>query len=318
MQAKHRSSTFGFRVGVLVVTAGALLGSTVPAASAQGLGESAAVAPSPTQLKRGTLAKMQRPMPDVNFEEYRLEDVMNFISELTGADIEPLWIDDAAVDGLDPDTLITLKAKRVSALRLLELVLEKAEASSAAFAGGNTWQMTEWGTLECGPKELLARRMRLEVYSITDLLWEIPDYDDAPEINLQTVLQSARGGGGGGSPFNNTQQEDFDRTTLEERSEGLIEIIEALVEPESWLSGGGTSSIRYFQGNLLVRAPDYVHRNLGGYSWWPSAQTSSRVVKGRRYVSIGVDTGIATVDDFAKQPVTGVVGGGGGPGGGGG
>jgi hypothetical protein len=319
MQAKQNRSTFGFRVSVLIAAAGAMCAAGVPVASAQGLNSSAATAPSPTQLKRDTIAKMQRQMPDVNFEEYRLEDVMNFIGEITGADIEPLWIDDVAVDGLDPDSLITLKAKRLSALRLLELVLEKAETGSAAYSGGYTWQMTEWGTLECGPKELLARRMRLEIYPITDLLWEIPDYDEAPEIDLQTVLQSSQGGGGGGSPFNDNQQDDLDRTTLEERSEGLIEIIEALVEPESWLSGGGTASIRYFQGSLLVRAPDYVHRNLGGYSWWPSSQTSSRVVKGRRYVSIGVDTGISQVDEFVKQPVTGVVGGGGGgtPGGGG-
>ena len=316
MLAIPRRLTSGFRIGLLVAAAGALLGGTVPAASGQGLSDSAAVAPSPTQLKRENLTKMQRQMPDVNFEEYRLEDVMNFIGEITGAELEPMWIDDTAVDGLDRDALITLKAKRLSALRLLELVLEKAEAGSAAFSGGYTWQMTEWGTIECGPKELLARRARLEIYPITDLLWEIPDYDEAPEIDLQTVLQSSQGGGGGQSPFQDAQDDDLDRTTLEERSVELIEIIEALVEPETWLSGGGTASVRYFQGNLLVRGPDYLHRNLGGYSWWPSTDTSSRMVNGRRYVSIGVDTGISTVKGFTNQPVTGVVGGGP-PGGGG-
>ena len=320
MQATTRRPNPGFRTGLLIAAAGVLFGGTLPAASAQTLSSTAAVAPSPNQLKRENLTKMQRQMPDINFDEYRLEDVMNFIGEITGADLEPMWIDDSAIDGLDPDALISLKAKRVSALRLLEMVLEKAEAGSAAFSGGYTWQMTEWGTIECGPKELLARRARLEIYPITDLLWEIPDYGEAPEIDLQTVLQSSQGGGGGRSPFRNAQDDDLDRTTLEERSVELIEIIEALVEPETWLSGGGTASIRYFQGSLLVRGPDYLHRNLGGYSWWPSTDTSSQVVNGRRYVSIGVDTGISTVEGFTNQPVTGVVGGGGGggnPGGGG-
>jgi hypothetical protein len=310
----------GFAAIAVFAAAGALC--ATGAASAQssdpgGLSFAPAAAPSPTQLKRENLSKLMRPMQDISFEEYRLEDIVRYIVEVTGAEIEPVWLSDAAVDGLDPDTPITLRARRVSALQLLEMVLERAEVSAASFSGGNTWQMTEWGAVEIGPKEVLARRMRLEIYSITDLLWEVPDYDTAPEIDLQTVLQSSQGGGGGQSPFQDNQDEQLDRRTLEERSIELIEIIEQLVEPESWLSGGGNATIRYFQGNLLVRAPDYVHRNLGGYSWWPSTQTSARVVEGRRYVSIGVDTGIATVDQFVNQPVTGVVGGGPGrPGGG--
>jgi hypothetical protein len=258
---------------------------------------------------------MTRQIPDVNFQDHRLEDVVRFISEITGATIEPIWVDDRNVEGLEKDTLVTLQVKNVSALKLLEMVLEKSEGDTAAYSGGNGWQMTDWGTLEVGPKSLLARNTRLEVYPINDLLWEIPNYDEAPEIDLQSVLQSSQGGGGQ-SPFTNTQQQDIDRRSLEERAEDIIDIVEALVEPEQWLSGGGTASIRYFQGNLLVKAPDFVHRQLGGYPWWPSAQTNVSMVNGRRYVSIGVDTGISTVDDIVNQPVTGVVGGGP-PGGGG-
>jgi len=275
----------------------------------------AAVAPSPTQLKRETLTRMMRQVPDVSFKDHRLEDVVRFISDITGATLEPLWIDDRTVDGLDRDTLVTLEVKRVSALKLLEMVLEKSEGDTTAYTGGNGWQMTDWGTMEIGPKSLLARNSRLEVYPINDLLWEIPNFDEAPEIDLQSVLQSSQGGGGQ-SPFTNTQVQDIERRTIEERAEDIIDIVEALVEPEQWLSGGGNASIRYFQGNLLVKAPDFVHRQLGGYPWWPSAQTNVSVVNGRRYVSIGVDTGISTVDDVVNQPVTGVVGGGP-PGGGG-
>lgn len=309
---KVRHSVLGF------VALGLACGVAAPAL-AQALTQAAPVAPSPTQLKRDTLNRMMRQIPDVAFQDHRLEDVLAFIREITGAEIEPLWMDDAAVDGLDRDTLITLNVRRVSALKLLEMVLQKAESDTSAYTGGNTWQMTDWGTIEVGPKSLLARNMRLEVYPINDLLWEIPNYDEAPEIDLQSVLQSSQGGGGQ-SPFQQNQQQDIDRRTLQERADDIIDIIESLVEPEQWLSGGGTASIRFFQGNLLVKAPDFVHRQLGGYAWWPSAQTSSRVVNGRRYVSIGVDTGISTVDDVVNQPVTGVVGGGGGggtPGGGG-
>ncbi|MBK7405715.1 MAG: hypothetical protein IPJ41_14130 [Phycisphaerales bacterium] len=292
----------------------------IPSAASAQLDPSAAVAPSPTRIKRDNLSKMMREMPEVNFEDQRLEDVLQYIKEVTGADLEAVWADDKTPEGLDKDATITLTAKRVSALRLLEMVLEKAAADQGNYSGGNGWQMTDWGSIECGPKELLARRTRLEVYPIQDMLWEIPNYTESPKIDLQSVLQSSQGGGGGQSPFTQQNQQDVPRRSTEERAQDIIDIIEQLVEPESWLTGGGTATIRYFQGNLLVKGPDYLHRELGGYPWWPSAQTSYGVVNGRRYVSLGVETGISTVDGLVNQPVTGVVGGGPGgppPGGGG-
>ncbi|HZW08308.1 MAG TPA: hypothetical protein VFF69_00255 [Phycisphaerales bacterium] len=298
-------------LGVLVC------GGFAASASAQAAPASAGLAASPAQLKRENLSKLLRQVPDVNFQDHRLEDVIRFVREITGAEIEPLWVGEQNAEGLNPDALVTLQVKRVSALKLLEMVLEKVEDDTAVYSGGNSWQMTDWGTLEVGPKNLLARHMRLEVYPINDLLWEIPNYTEAPEIDLQSVLQSSGGGGGAQSPFQQNQQQDVERRTIAERAEEVVDIIEALVEPEQWLSGGGTASIRYFQGNLLVRAPDFVHRQLGGYPWWPDAQTAATVVNGRRYVSLDVDTGISTIDGIVNQPVTGVVGGGPpGPGGG--
>lgn len=309
------------RTGALLAAMAALLAAGAAPAGAQPADavRAQSVAPSPTALKRENLTKMMRQIPDVNFSDHRLEDVLTFIAEITGADIEPLWIDDKSTEGLDKDTLINLSAKRISALRLLEMVLDKAGDAGGGFSSGNTWQMTDWGSIECGPKEALAKHQRLEVYGIDDLLWQIPDYEEAPTIDLQSVLQSSQGGGGGQSPFQNDQQnQKLDRRPKDERAQDVIDIIEALVEPESWLSGGGTASIRYFQGTLLVKAPDYVHRQLGGYPWWPASQTTASVVNGRRYVSIGVDTGISTIDDVVNQPVTATVGGGRGtPGGGG-
>ncbi len=277
---------------------------------------SRAVAPSPNQLKRENIRKMMREIPEVSFDDHRLEDIIAFIAEITGAEIEPVWIDDRSVTGLDPDTLITLHVKHVSALRLLEMVLDRAAgADTNAFGSGNTWQMTDWGTIQCGPKENLAKHMRLEVYPIGDMLWEVPDYPDAPTIDLQSVLQNSQGGGGGSSPFDQINDQNITPRPQEERAQDIIDILTQLVEPEQWLEGGGSSTIRFFQGNLLVKAPDFVHRQLGGYPWWPSSQTTVATVNGRRYVGLGVNTGISTVDSFDKQPVTGVVGGGGNNGG---
>jgi hypothetical protein len=269
---------------------------------------------------RETLLKMTRRVT-IELTEQRLEDVMTFLREFTGADIEPLWGTDGG-EGLDKDMLITMKVSNLPAMDFLERLLAKAQPE---FGTGNSWQMTTDGTMQAGPKELLNKEKRVELYDIHDLLFIIPTYDEVPQIDLQSLLQQSQSGGGGGggqSPFRDDEG-DAERETkpLSERAQEIIDILIQLVEPDQWVENGGeAATIRYYQGSLLVNAPDYIHRQINGYKYWPSH--SLRVSGGRRYVSLDMDNGIGTVDGFAVQPVTAVVpgaggGGGGGPGGGG-
>jgi len=239
--------------------------------------------------------------------------------DFTGAQIEPHYIDERNPDGLDPEVTITINAKNMSALRLLELVLDQAARDSFT---ENTWQMTPWGSIEVGPKSLLNRRQRVEIYDISDLLLDLPDYEDAPQIDLQNVLQSNSGGGGGGqSPFsgNLNDTNNNDTRDLDAKRDEIIGLIESIVEPDQWQDNGGDgASITIFQNSLVIRGADYIHRQIDGYSWWPNQATSIAGVGGGRYVSFNLDTGIGTVDGFAIQEVPAVVGGGNGGGNGGG
>lgn len=272
-----------------------------PVALGQQAGATARRTPGVEAAKRENMMKMMRPVT-IQFREQRLEDVITFITELTGADIEPLWMDDRNAEGLDKDQPVSLRANRVTALKLLEMALDQAAGPASFYSGGNTWQVTEWGAIECGPKERLAMRRRVEVYPIDDLLFIIPDYDEAPEIDLQSVLQSGRGGGGGGqSPFRDAQQEREELRPRSERAEEIIDILTALVEPEQWTTGGGTSTMRYFQGGIIVSAPDFVHRQLNGYPWWPASAHSVSMVQGRRYVGLTVDTQLADFAEFVNE-----------------
>ena len=39
-----------------------------------------------------------------------------------------------------------------------------------------------------------------------------------------------------------------------------------MIEPEAWEDNGGHRAVMsYFEGALVVRAPDYIHRQIGGY-----------------------------------------------------
>lgn len=278
--------------------------------SAPAGGETIVVSSRP---ERDTLMKFSRPLT-VEFKESRLEDVIKFMTEVTGADIEPMWVDDRNSTGLNKELLITFNAKGLNALKVMEKILQKA--SEKGDFNENTWQMSESGAMQIGPKERLNVYKRLEIYDINDLLVELPRYDQAPEFDLQSVLQSSGSGGGGGgsqSPFRDTQQNrnNQDTRSREERATGVVEIITSLIETEQWTDNGGTGgTIRYYQGSLMVNAPDYMHRQINGYPYWSAGQQVS-MVQGRRWVSLNVDTAASQLEGLANQPVTAVVPGGG-------
>nr|HRJ50247.1 hypothetical protein [Phycisphaerales bacterium] len=197
-----------------------------------GMADGVRTASSSTRPERETLLKFMRPLT-VEFKESRLEDVVKFMAEVTGADIEAMWIDDRHSIGLNKDMLITFNAKGLTALKVIERVLQRS--SERGDYNENGWQMSDGGAMQIGPKERLNAFKRLEVYDINDLLVELPRYDNAPEFDLQSVLQSTgQGGGGGGqSPFRDTNQDrgNQDRTTRQDRADSVIDILTHLVEP---------------------------------------------------------------------------------------
>lgn len=312
----------GSRRAIALLLAAGLVGAAGGKALAQAATTKAPAASTETVVRstgdarRDTMIRMMKPVT-VEFKDQRLEDVMNYIVAVTQADIEVMWLDDHSSAGLEKDKQITLKFASGSALALLEKVLEKV--SDEYGTGGSTWQMSASGTLQAGPKERLNAWKRVKVYPVKDLLTEVPNFTNAPEFDLQQALQSKKGGGGGQPPFrqNNTNNQQNQRTT-EQKMDDLKKIITELVEREQWTDNGGSgASIQYFQDAFLVNAPDYVHRGLDGYDWWPSEGTRASTVGGRRYVSLSLDSAISTLGEIRKVPVTGVAGGVGGGGGGG-
>ncbi|MFI4883470.1 MAG: hypothetical protein ACIAQU_12890 [Phycisphaerales bacterium JB064] len=258
--------------------------------------------PQGVRPERVTLSRMMKPIT-ADFQEQSLRDVMNYLVQQTGAQLEIFWMDDRTGQGLDPEQLITLKVENQPAITVLERVLTKAED---AFGGGNNWQMTEWGEMQVGPTSRLNRFNRTEIYDVNDLLLVLPEYPEVPQLDLQQALQSSQGGGSQ-SPFQDSGDNDVEEEPIEDRAQDIIDLIQDLVEPDQWIENT-RASIRYFKGTIIVRAPDYVHRGIVGYTYWPTQRVSA-VVEGRRYVTMGVDTGISTIDGIGRQPVSAVVGG---------
>jgi hypothetical protein len=258
---------------------------------------------------RDTLIRLSRKIT-IELQDQRLEDIMQFIKEYTGADFEVMWLGDRYTSGLDKDQTLSVKVDNVSALALLEKVLDKAQEDF----DGNSWQFDKYGDMQVGPKTRLGRYRRVEIYDIYDLVLELPDYDQVPEIDLQQAIQQAQGGGGGGgssqSPFEDDEDDDTERLTLEERAQEIMDLVTSLVEPEQWVENGGEfATIRHWNGTLIVNAPDFVHRQINGYRWWPSNLQTAGMTNGRRWVSMSMDVGNSTLDGFTETPVSAVVGG---------
>ncbi len=206
---------------------------------------------------------LSRPIT-VELTDARLEDVFQFVSDFSGARLEPLWIDDRTSEGLDPEQEISIAVQNVRVIDFIDRVLEKASNDFSAA----TWQFSNDGqTLEIGPRSRLNDKAYLRLYDINDLLFQLPDFDDAPRLDLDQVLnQGGQGGGGsGGSIFEDNNDGDLEQLTLEELAQNLTDIITNFVETDQWQANGGDGGrIQFHQGYLLIHAPNYIHMQLGG------------------------------------------------------
>lgn len=247
-----------------VVLAAGVLAVAAPPAAGQGAGAA--------ELKRDTMIRLQRPV-NLDVEGTPLRDVVEYIETVTETDLDPLWIDDRHPVGLDPELPIDVKSANSTALAVIERVLDAVDTAQGGVTD-STWQFTESGGFEFGPKERLARRGGVVVYDLSDLIFEMADPPPAPQFDLQTVFQAGggQGGGGGGqSPFQlNQQQQQGAGEPLEERMQLVLDVVRTFVEPRGWASAGGTAAqAQIYRSQLIINAPDYVHRAIEGYSWWP-------------------------------------------------
>lgn len=219
--------------------------------------------------RRAAAESMVKPMT-VSFTDARLEDVMRFLQDFTGATFDVQWIDDRNVDGLDPERVVSLDVTDMPAITVLERVLKRATDGFEAA----TWQFSEDGEIQIGPKSRLNEYATLKMYDIRDLLFRVESFTEVPDLGLGQIIQG-QGGGGAGGDF---QYEDRDRGTPEEEAQVIVDLIVQFVEPDQWRDNGGDGgSITFYQGALLVRAPDYMHRQLVGYSFWPTGRAARSV-----------------------------------------
>lgn len=244
-----------------------------------------------------------------------LRDVVDFLANMGDIDILADWDEDGFGPGLDPEKMVTLQLKnRVSLVSILEQVLDQAVDEEA------TWVLGE-GFIKIGTKEDLNKHRYVRIYPVRELLFVVPTFYDAPELDLQSILSGSQNGEINQNIFDDEQQDNQDgpRSDEEALSEDLIEMITSIVDPLQWEDGGGEGgSIRYFKGSLIVNAADYLHRQVGGYPFTvrrvrdiantPNERQSS-LVRAPRYVSLTGRWGLVKIVDIEQSAIPVLVGG---------
>ena len=218
---------------------------------------------SETEENRSALALLEKKRIPVNFTDTPLASVMTFLNAVTQLNFDVDW-EKLAEAGIDREDQVSLNLSNVPVRIVLERVLEKASKE----AGGGAWYAINDGVVMVSSREDINKRKSLQIYDIRDLLIEVPNYDNAPEFDLQSVLQSSgQGGGGGGqSPFrDNGDEEPANRRTLEERTDELINIITTNVDEQGWQENGGdVGFIQQLQGSLIITNTPANHRAIHG------------------------------------------------------
>ncbi|MHC4415880.1 MAG: hypothetical protein ACYS0G_11410 [Planctomycetota bacterium] len=275
----------------------------------------------------------------VQFQETPAREAFNYLQTVLGINIIGRYNDDKIGFGIDPETPITLNVVDKPALTVLELVLDQCQEFEAC-----TWQLRE-GFVEVGTKERLSLpgARQIKYYPIRDLLFEPPYFDNAPALDLSSALNQGGGfggggggggggfgggglGGGGGGGFGGggggggsggggsifgDPGEEGPRRTEAEKAQEIMDMITESVEPDAWdVNGGDFATIRYYAGTLIIRAPDYIHRQIGGYPF------ATRPIAGQgggrpRYVTFTGSMSDLKLVDTRQVEVSGRVGGGG-------
>lgn len=196
-------------------------------------------------------------LPDLRFDNITVADAIEFLQDVSGANIHVNWRALEAI-GVGRDATINVRLRKVTLRKVLTLVLREASSGNflAFYIDGNVIEVT---TQELADQQLVTR-----IYPVDDLIMEIPDFV-GPDFNLSQGSTTG-GGGGGQSVLSNSGNDDRNQgTTRAQRAQNLIDTIQAILKPDTWNVNGGPSAIRFFNGSLIVTAPRSVHEALGGY-----------------------------------------------------
>ena len=160
--------------------------------------------------------------------------------------------------GYDRSYPVTLNLQEVQPNRALQLIMAEV------FSDGRVIAEVTPSYVRILTKDQANRDGVTRVYPVHDLLMDTGRRTAPPEFDLGNVTSDSGDGASTGSIFEDSNDDDGDRSSRADRVEALMDLIRNTIEPDIWAANGGEHGrITFFDGNLVIRAPLYVHRRLG-------------------------------------------------------
>jgi hypothetical protein len=216
-----------------------------------------------------TLKYLNERIPEVDFQDAELDQVMDWIASLTPMNVVVRWqiLEDA---GIERDKPITMQVRNLRLSQVLWMIIDEAGGPDLKLAYRASGDLLIISTAEDLGKEMVVR-----VYDVSDLLVRAERFYGAPHMDLQNTQNMGTGGTGGGQSIfgggasgGGSGRDDDSRGRQEDDNadiQELIDLIVQTVEPDSWAINGGLGTIHAFRNLLVVRNNILVHQALGGY-----------------------------------------------------
>ena len=238
---------------------------------------------------RRTLGMLKDKKIPADFNDVPLASALAYVQKTTGVNMDINW---AALEkvGIDRETAISMKLPEASAETIMERIIEKVSPDKATAAG---WAVDK-GILTVSSEQQINSRTVTEIYDVHDLLVEIPNFTNAPEFDLATVLKSDAASSSA-APFVASGKTTLEhRTTPEQRTKEVIDILTNTIAHDSWQENGGeVGFVQQFQGALVVTTTPRVHKSSDGLL---------AKLRQQRAMQINVETRFLLVaNDFFEQ-----------------
>jgi hypothetical protein len=193
----------------------------------------------------------------LNLESIPLADALQNIHDRTGLNLSIDW-NAIQLLGIDKTTPVSLDMHGLSVGKALELILDSAAPNHQLtyYVKGSLVRIT---TQTVADTDMITR-----VYPIDDLLIQHENFQNVPFINIANVQAATPGGGNQQSSLQSSGQPNPQETEAQRQKtiDSITAAITSSIRPEIWKQNGGTASIFYFNGNLIVTAPRSVQSDI--------------------------------------------------------
>jgi general secretion pathway protein D len=231
-------------------------------------------------------SRLDKPV-QVDFLDEPLGRVIEMLADAHDTNMSVAWRDLAAA-GVTADSPVRLRLGNPVPLRTaLREVLDQVGGARVELG----FEPLD-GLVKIATREMLDRNTYEDVYDVGDLLLEVPDFNDAPRMDLTDTRTFAGGPSGNTShsseiwPGDDVDGEVIDKRTNVHADE-LIDLIRRSIDPDSWRDkGGSVGTIDEFNGQLVITQTPSGHARVGGLLSKLREQRAIQIAVEARFITV--------------------------------